>query len=395
MRFSFNYFPNNITNNSFPESILSALLSKRSLTLTQKNILVLGYGSIGNGIAKLCRSHGSHVTITDNDPVKRIFAISQGFNVVDVVRMNETLYKQDIIISCTYNVHGSYLDVEQFLLMKDEAIVINAGSGNGEISSKMLALGTFEKNRAKIQILEKNDDLNCIFTKMNMKKKITILCSGHPINLRYGNGTAKEIIDFVFSMMLLASVNTNPSKLDSKIHPLDVGIEEKVASLWEETQHLPYRLQPQLIKTIKLKAKNRPWGKLFRFVSEKNNLERFSLARAVFKPNSNTDGHYHAISEEAYLAEHGNADIVTWDPQKPKDKIKFSVKPGDYIAIPKGRAHRVCVTSKRDFTCLIIASPPFNFWDQFFPITKIKARKPTPFRVGMNRPKTSSIRKIL
>ena len=66
--------------------------------------------------------------------------------------------------------------------------------------------------------------------------------------------------------------------------------------------------------------------------------------------------------------EKGTADIVTWDPKNPDDEIRFEVKPGDYLTIPKGRAHRVFVTSKKDFECIVIASPPFSFWDQFFPI---------------------------
>ncbi len=36
------------------------------------------------------------------------------------------------------------------------------------------------------------------------------------------------------------------------------------------------------------------------------------------------------------------------------------------LSIPKGTAHKVTVTSKEKFSCLVIASPPFSFWDQFF-----------------------------
>ncbi len=88
---------------STPESILSSFMKEKSFTFTQKNILVLGYGHIGGGIAKLCRAHGSHVTVVDNDSVKRTLAASHGFYSVGITEMNEIISDQNLIISCTSN----------------------------------------------------------------------------------------------------------------------------------------------------------------------------------------------------------------------------------------------------------------------------------------------------
>ncbi len=54
--------------------------------------------------------------------------------------------------------------------------------------------------------------------------------------------------------------------------------------------------------------------------------------------------------------------------RNPKNnKTISSVKIGDYLSIPKGIAHKIIVTSQEKFSCLVIASPAFSFWDQFFP----------------------------
>ena len=109
----------------------------------------------------------------------------------------------------------------------------------------------------------------------------------------------------------------------------------------------------------------RPWGGLRRFGPDY--LGSFSVAKATFKPGTATDGHYHLMSDEAYVVLGGTAVIMTWDPNDPSATSGFAVGGGDYLMIPCGTAHKVFVTSADDFVCLIVASPPFSPWDQFFP----------------------------
>lgn len=348
---------------STPESVMLSVMESKQLTLARKRVLVLGYGSVGAGISNLCRAHGSYVTVVDRDPIRCMVAEFRGFQSLDTVGMNSVLGRQDIIVSCTANLDGRCLDVEQFMLMKDGALVVNAGSGRGEVSNRMVKPGTFEHNRATICVHSREDDLVCVLSKAGMAKTVEILCSAHPANLRYGEGTAKEAMDFVFSLMALTAVETDPSNLSCMIHPVDLSIERRVANLCVAG---PESIRPHVIRPHELLGEQRPWGYLCRFVRNEPGLERFSVARASFKPGSNTDGHYHIESEEAYVAETGAANIITWDPKDPSTTTAFDVKPGDYLVIPRGCAHRV-VASAKGFECLIVASPPFSFWDQFFP----------------------------
>ena len=128
-----------------PESVLSLLVSRESLTLSRKRVLVIGYGSVGRGVSVLCASHGSVVTVAEEDPVRRAVAASHGYATVDALDTDTVLAHQDMVVSCTDNGDGCSLGLEQIMLMKDGALVVNAGTGTGEVSRDALAPGSYEK----------------------------------------------------------------------------------------------------------------------------------------------------------------------------------------------------------------------------------------------------------
>jgi len=350
-----------------PEAVMSSFRSKEPFMFAQKNVLILGYGHLGGGLARICRDHGSRVVVVDSDPIRRTLAASRGFIATDVGGMDGMLGVQDLVISCTSNVEGTSLGVEQFLLMKDGAIVFNAGSGRGEVSSRMLEPGASEAHRCRMEIRKRGDDVACVFTKNGGRKTVKILDCAHPINLRSGKGNPSESVDLVFSLMLLVAIKQNPESLRRAISHVDMSLEREAAALLEDCA---CAAKPRLVRARELVGEQRPWGSLFKLVGGIARLGNLSVVRASFGRNASTDGHYHLSSEEAYIMERGTADIVTWDPKDPDDQNVFKVSPGDILTVSKGRAHRVFVTSDEDFTCLVVASPPFSCWDQFFPTAR-------------------------
>lgn len=299
---------------STPESVLASIVVNKQLSLTQKRVLVIGYGNVGAGIANLCRAHGSRVVVIDSDPIRRLIAESKGFQSMDVHEIGQAVQNQDVVVSCTADPAGTCLDVEQFMLMKDGTLVVNAGSGRGEVSNRMLKQGSFEHNRTTISVSARGDDLVCVLAKAGMEKTVEILCSAHPANLRCGTGTAKGTMDIVFSLMALTAIETDPSKLVRGILPVASSVERRVASLGLACSDPP---RPHIVKTHRLHGEARPWGRLYRF-THSDELAGFSVARASFKPGSSTDGHYHTTSNEAYVVEMGAANIMTWDPKTTK-----------------------------------------------------------------------------
>jgi len=298
-----------------------------------------------------------------------MIAASHGYRCAEDVKT--ILGEQDIIISCTHNVAGSTLDLESIMLMKDGVTVLNAGTGTGEVARDVLEPGVHKMHTAAITttVNHYSDDIVCRLENAGMDKSIRIMCSAHPLTLGCGAGTADQVMDVVFSVALTTMMHTDGRRLSRSIHRVDPDIERYVARICLSTGR--DTATPRLLKTKDLVVESRPWGTLSRFASP---LSEFSTVRASFEPGANTEGHYHDCSAEMYLAESGTANILVWDPKynsgsdgNSGSPRKYSIEAGYCLPIPRGWAH--CVSAGPvGFTCIVIASPPFSFWDQFFPV---------------------------
>jgi adenosylhomocysteinase len=353
-----------------PESVISALLSVTKSALLARKVLIIGYGAVGSGIARLCRAHGSVVTIVERADTRRLLSQGDGFPTHAPREFHSLLGAHDVIISCTTNRESRMIGLPEIALMKHGTICCNAGSGTGEFAADVLQAGHHDAHHGSVTIdAVGGETLTLRFEKAGDVKEVSILAGGFPINLRIGSGTSTEAIDIVLSLMLLAAIRTNPDTLTRAIHPLDPNISADVARYYnpqERPIHVPMHLCAQDVQ-----VDERPYGGVAKFGMPGQSLEHFSLARAVFRPGSVTEGHYHLVAEEAYYVESGTADLTLWHREHPVGQRVFHLRPGDYLTVPREYIHHVHVTSDNDFICLVIASPPFSFWDQFFPDGKV------------------------
>ena len=354
-----------------PEGVIQYFSEATGKTLGGKQVFVLGFGSIGEGLARLARILGAQVTIYDSLATKRMFAKHRGYTVIEKEEFDHSLSKQDVIFMATNTYQGTALSVEQLLLMKDGAIICNAGSGKGEVGIEVQTPGQFTFHDAKVIIKEKDGHLFAHFTKHDLKKQITILAKGFPINLHLGKGTSHDAIEIVMSLMLLAILK-RPASIRSGIQALDFDIQEHIAQLSLRYDKPLDGFEPKYVKTRQLSVSERPYGGVFPFHNELSHTANLSVVRAWFKANTKTRGHYHKRSQEAYYAEKGIADIILWHADRPAAKVTYAVEPGDYLLVPENYFHDVKVTSKEDFECLVIATPPFQIWDQFFDETSLE-----------------------
>jgi len=108
-------------------------------------------------------------------------------------------------------------------------------------------------------------------------------------------------------------------------------------------------------------------GGIYPFHNDLNDTAHFAVVRAWFSAGSKTSGHYHLRSQEAYYAIKGQSKIKTWRHDEP-DGVKqiHEMRAEDYLLVPEGYFHDVIVSDDGDFETLVISSPPFQIWDQFF-----------------------------
>jgi len=348
-----------------PEAIIQQYSEQTGQTLGGKRLLIIGFGSIGEGLARLARVLGARVTIYDSSNVRAVFARHRGYNIVSKSSLDAALGVQDVIFMATSRYDGNMLDAKRMLLLKEGTVVVNGGSGRGELDQIFWEPSEHQLHDAKLTVEEDNGHLIISSEKTGQKKKVKILGAGYPVNLHLGKGTSHDAIQFVMAMILLALID-GPNSSKKGIQPLSTKIQEHIAGAYIQIEE-PKTFEPTYVSTGDIDLSERPYGGVFPFHNDLNDKAHFAVVRAWFKSGSKTRGHYHLRSQEAYYVISGEAKIITWKFDVPKAvKQTHYMRSGDYLLVPEGYFHDVIVESKEDFQTLVISSPPFQIWDQFF-----------------------------
>src|SRR6186997_438837 len=110
------------------QSTIDGIIRATNVLLAGKRFVVAGYGWVGRGVASRARGMGSHVIITEVDPLRALEAVMDGFEVLSMAKAAEI---GDIFCSATGDKH--VITREHVQKMKDGAILANTGHFNVEI----------------------------------------------------------------------------------------------------------------------------------------------------------------------------------------------------------------------------------------------------------------------
>jgi len=166
--------------------LIEALL-KLHLFLPSKRVLILGYGSVGEGCAFYLSKLGCKIGVYDINKSKQIEAERCGYK---TGQLEQLLSEADIIINAT----GSFtpvLDKEKLKMLKCKAILVNMGG-----------IGWDQRFFDDKQKQKSGDWITKIC--LNNYKYIYEIAQGFPINLILASGTDTETMDVVFSLGILA-----------------------------------------------------------------------------------------------------------------------------------------------------------------------------------------------
>src|SRR5678809_1653123 len=111
------------------QSTLDGIIRATNILLAGRNLVVVGYGWCGKGIALRARGMGANVIVTEIDPIKAIEAVMDGFRVLP---MKDACKLGDFDVTVTAKHH--YINKEHFEAMKDGAIVCNSGHFNLQLN---------------------------------------------------------------------------------------------------------------------------------------------------------------------------------------------------------------------------------------------------------------------
>lgn len=201
------------------QSTIDGILRATNVLIAGKKFVIAGYGHCGRGIAMRARGMGARVIITEVDPFKALKAIMDGF---DVMPMEEAAKYGDIFVTATGN--KNVIRREHFELMKDGAILANAGHFNVEIDVKSLE----EMKIFKREIRENVEEYV-----LKDGKKLYLIAEGRLVNLAAAEGHPSEVMDMSFANQALCVeyLKNNAEKLKPIVYDVPREIDEIVARL--------------------------------------------------------------------------------------------------------------------------------------------------------------------
>jgi adenosylhomocysteinase len=186
-------------------------------------VVVCGYGMCGRGVASRAKGHGADVIVTEVDPTRALEAAMDGFR---VMTGRDAATQGDIFITVTGNKH--VLGPQHFELMKDGAIMANAGHFDIEIDLRSLRHIAAKVRTVRPEVEE--------FT-MEGDRKIYVLSEGRLVNLAAAEGHPASVMDMSFANQALSCewIVANARKLEKKVYPVPTEIDKEVARLKLET----------------------------------------------------------------------------------------------------------------------------------------------------------------
>ena len=201
------------------QSTWDGIIRSTNLLVAGKNVVVVGYGWCGRGIAMRARGLGATVIVVEVDPIRALEARMDGFLVMP---MKEAAKVGDIFVTSTGNINC--IRREHFEVMKDGVIMANAGHFDVEISKPDLEALSVEINNPRPNITE---------YKLKDGRRLYLLAEGRLVNLAAADGHPAEIMDMSFALQAKAAeyIKDNHEKLEPKVYVLPREIDEMVAKI--------------------------------------------------------------------------------------------------------------------------------------------------------------------
>ena len=223
------------------QSALNAIMTITNKLIAGKNVVIVGYGWCGRGLAIRARGMGAKTIIVEagdrmpyaeeNAPSgwhKGLEALYEGF---DVTNMEEAAQIGDIFITATGD--KKVIDIKHLNLMKDGAILANAGHFDVEIDVQGL-------KKISTKITEINS--NCDEYLMKSGKRLYLLSKGRLVNLARpsGQGHPLEIMDgsFAIQALVLEYLVKNEKKLSNVVINVPTELDDYVARMALESHNI-------------------------------------------------------------------------------------------------------------------------------------------------------------
>jgi adenosylhomocysteinase len=198
------------------QSTLDAVLRATGQLLAGTTVVVAGYGWCGAGVAERARGLGASVVVTEVDPSRALEALLDGHRVLP---MSEAAAVGHVFLTTTGN--RDVLRAEHFALMRDGAVLANAGHFDVEIDLAALAAAATavsRRVRPHVDAYEMPDG-----------RRLLLLAEGRLVNLAAAEGHPPQVMDISFAVQALTVEWLARAGLPVGVHGVPPEIDAEVA----------------------------------------------------------------------------------------------------------------------------------------------------------------------
>ena len=208
------------------QSVLESFLRITNRATNGRNVLVFGYGSVGRGIAASFRNAFASVAVIEPDPVLRLEASFDGFQVPDRAT---GLRQADVVITAT-GAAGVITEADLDVL-RHQVVLINAGHFPAEIA--------VDRIMADPRVTGRRDGPEGITTvELTDGRQIHVLTGGHMVNLGgprpLGNSIESMDLGFALQARCLEAVARGRASPEDVVVPVPAWINALVAEAFLE-----------------------------------------------------------------------------------------------------------------------------------------------------------------
>ena len=173
------------------QSTLDGITRATNILWAGRRVVVSGYGWCGRGIASRAKGMGSHVIVTEVNPIRALEAVMDGFQVMDKL---EAAKVGEVFITATGGMHA--IGREQIELMPSGAILSNSGHFNVEIDIASLD-----------ELSTSNREVRPFVQEWTMRdgRLIYLLAEGRLVNLAAAEGHPSAVMDMSFANQALSA----------------------------------------------------------------------------------------------------------------------------------------------------------------------------------------------
>ena len=201
------------------QSTIDAVIRSTNLLLAGRRVVVGGYGWCGRGVAMRARGMGSHVIVTEVDPLRALEAVMDGY---EVRPMAEAAAVGDILITATGD--KNVIARDHLALLKDGAVLANTGHFNVEIELPALRAAAVSEREVRPNVAE------FVFAD---GRRVYLLAEGRLVNLAAAEGHPAAVMDMSFANQALAAeyVVAHAGELERHVYDVPVEIDREIARL--------------------------------------------------------------------------------------------------------------------------------------------------------------------